>query len=197
MIKIRYKFTDKDIAKIQDSIGIIVDSREQNNKHILDYFNKEKIPYKIMKNDYADYSCYIPAGTIDMFTCDIYFDRDIAIERKASIDEIAGNLKGDATRLKTELAHLNMYDIKYWIFIEDPNYHVNLRTGNYRSQYDPKRLLKRIKTGIEAEYNTMIIPVSKNCIGSEIYYTLRGFVYTLFKHKGFILEESEELVNED
>jgi hypothetical protein len=56
--------------------------------------------------------------------------------------------------------------------------------------------MQRIKKGIEAEYNTVIVPVDKQVMGSEIYYTLQAFVYALFKHKGFILEESESDINE-
>ena len=192
----RYNFTDKEIKKILNSMVVIVDSREQNNQHILDFFNKKSIPYKVIKNDYGDYTAMIPKGTINAFTCDIYFDRDIAIERKNSIDEIAGNLKDEAYRLKKELAHMNMYDIKYFFFVEDKDFHFNLRNGNYRSQYDPFTLMQRIKKMIEAEYNTVVVPVDKQVMGSEIYYTLQAFVYALFKHKGFILEESEVDSNE-
>lgn len=188
----RYKFNDKEMKKILDSMVVIVDTREQNNQHIIDFFNRKNIPYKSVKNDYGDYTAMIPKGTISQFTSDIYFDRDIAIERKNSIDEIAGNLKDEAYRLKKELAHMNMYDIKYFFFVEDKDYHANLRNGNFRSQYDPFTLMQRIKKGIEAEYNTVLVPVDKSCIGSEIYYTLQAFVYALFKHKGFILEENEE-----
>ncbi len=192
MIKIRYKFTDKEMKKILDSMVVIVDSREQSNKHIIDFFNKKGIPYKVVKNDFGDYTAMLPAGTLTGFTHDIYFDRDIAIERKADIDEIANNLKEDAARLKKELAHMNMYDIKYFFFVEDKEFHENLRNGIYRSQYDPFTLMQRIKKGIEAEYNTVIVPVDKKCMGSEIYYTLQAFVYNLFKHKGFIESEDQE-----
>lgn len=188
----RYRYTDKEMKKILDNMVVIVDSREQNNQHIIEFFNKKNIPYKTIKNDFGDYTAMIPAGTIDMFTSDIYFDRDIAIERKNSIDEIASNLKEDAARIKKELAHMNKYDIKYFFFVEDKNFHENLRNGNYRSQYDPFTLMQRIKKGIEAEYNTVIVPIDKKCIGSEIYYTLQAFIYNLFKHKGFILEEEGE-----
>lgn len=188
----RYRYTDKEMKKILDNMVVIVDSREQNNSHIIDFFNKKNIPYKTIKNDFGDYTAMLPAGTLTGFTSDIYFDRDIAIERKNSIDEIAGNLKEDAARIKKELAHMNKYDIKYFFFVEDKNFHENLRNGNFRSQYDPFTLMQRIKKGIEAEYNTVIVPIDKKFIGSEIYYTLQAYVYNLFKHKGFILEEEGE-----
>ncbi len=191
----RYRYTDKEMKKILDNIVVIVDSREQNNQHIIEFFNKKNIPYKTIKNDFGDYTAMLPAGTLTGFTSDIYFDRDIAIERKNSIDEIAGNLKEDAARIKKELAHMNKYDIKYFFFVEDKNFHENLRNGNFRSQYDPFTLMQRIKKGIEAEYNTVIVPIDKKFIGSEIYYTLQAYIYNLFKHKGFILEEEGEEID--
>lgn len=192
MIKIRYKFTDKEMDKIKNNIVILVDTKEQNNKHITDFFDKKNIPYRRMNLNYGDYSCMIPAGTIGAFTTDIYFDRDFVIERKNSIDELAGNLKDDAARLKKELAHLNMYEIKYLIFMEDLNFETNLRTGNYRSEYDPFTLMNRLYKMVEAEYNTVIVPVDKSVMGSKIYFKMQAWVYALFKHKGFILEENEE-----
>lgn len=188
----RYKFTDAEIKKIQDNLTVIVDSREQRNEHIINYFNKRNIPYRVMKNDFGDYSCYIPAGTIDRFTSDIYFDRDIAIERKANIDEIANNLKGDAARITKELAHMNKYNIKYFVFLEDANYYENLISGNYRSMYDANTLDQRIEKGILARYDTILVPIDKRYIGRKIINVLRSYVYELFKNKGFILEEEGE-----
>lgn len=189
----QWKFKDKEIKKVLDNLTICVDSREQANQHIIDFFNKKKIPYVVEKLPFGDYSCKIPAGSFEYQGRDIYFNNDIVIERKNSIDEIAGNLKEDAARLKKELAHMNMHDIKYFFFVEDKDFHENLRNGNYRSQYDPFTLMQRIKKGIEAEYNTVIVPVDKKCMGSEIYYTLQAYVYNLFKHKGFILEGEGEI----
>lgn len=188
----RYKFTDKQMKKILQNMTVLIDTREQRNEHIIDFFNKKNIPYKVQKLDFGDYSCMIPKDTIKEFTSNIYFDRDIVIERKANIDEIANNLKEDANRLRKELAHMNMYQIRYLFFVEDPNFEENLRQSNYRSQYDAFTLMQRIYKGIEAEYNTAIIPVDRNIMGSKIYYTLQARVYNLFKHKGFIEEQEAE-----
>lgn len=95
----RYKFTDKEIVEILSSLTVIVDTREQENRHILSYFNKEKIPYKIQKVDYGDYTCMLPRGTFKGQQRDIYFDREIAIERKFCIDELAANLKDKKTNI--------------------------------------------------------------------------------------------------
>ena len=190
----RYKYTDKEMQKILNSIVILVDTKEQSNAHITEFFDKKKIPYKRMNLNYGDYSCMIPKGTMDCFTQDIYFDRDFAIERKNSIDELAGNLKADAARLKKELAHFNMHEIKYFIYVEDINFEENLRTGNFRSQYDPYTLMRRLYC-LEAEYNTVIVPVDAKIMGSKIYNKMQTWIHVLFKHKGFILEEEGESID--
>ena len=75
-----------------------------------------------------------------------------------------------------------MKKIKYYIFLEDPNFDDNIRKGNFRSQYNKVSLYSRLKT-IEARYNTIIRPVSKEFIGSEIYNTLKYFVREQLKDR--------------
>ncbi|MBN1046210.1 ERCC4-type nuclease [Clostridium botulinum] len=186
-----FKFKDKELKKILDNLTIIIDSREQANQHIIDFFNKKKHSYVIEKLDFGDYSCKLPKGSFEGQDRDIYFTRDFVIERKANIDELCGNLKEDSARLKKELAHLNKYNIKYLIYIEDLYFEEHLRNGEFRSQYDPKTLMNRLYKGIECEYDTVIVPVDKRIMGSKIYNKFQSWVYALMKHKGFILEESE------
>lgn len=188
-----YKFTDKEIDKISSNMVVLVDTRERETKHIIDFFDDKNINYIVKKLDFGDYSCMLPQGTFKGQERDIYFDRDIVIERKASIDELANNFKDDGVRIKTEMAHLNKYNIKCYLFIEDPNYDFNIRSGNYRSGYKPKSLYKRIKKSIELRYKTLVRPISKEVIGSEIYNTLEAFIYETFKNEGFIEEIEFEL----
>ena len=192
----RRVFTDKEIKAIKNNLTILVDTREQRNQHILNYFEKKNIKYEVHKLDYGDYSCKIPAGTIEGQASDIYFDRDIVIERKACIDELASNFKDDGVRVKTELAHINKYNIKSYLFIEDAEYDKNIRTGNYRSEYRPQSLYARIKKSIEVRYNTLVRPIDRKYIGSEIYNTFEAYVYEKFKHEGWINEEYRGELND-
>ena len=66
----------------------------------------------------------------------------------------------------------------------------NIRKGNYRSEYQPKSLYARLKT-IEARYNTVIRPIDKQFMGSEIYNTFYYYVREVLKNKGFIEEVAE------
>lgn len=210
----RYNFTDKEIKEILSNLTVVIDNREQANLHITDWLDKKKIPYREETLKYGDYSCMIPNGTFEGQKRDIYFTDSIAIERKFCIDELAMNLKDNKTninevnkeiiellgekylkkvlktdynRLKAELQGLNRYGIKFFIFLEDKEYDKNIREGNYRNQYRPANLYARLKA-LESEFNTVIRPVDKALMGSEIYNTLRYCVRDIIKNKGFMEE---------
>lgn len=216
----RLKFTDTELKNVLKNLTILIDTREQANEHVIEFLEKKKIPYKVKKLDFGDYSCMLPANSYEGQQREIYFDRDIVIERKNGIDEVAGNLKDD-TRILKELAHLNKYDIKYYVFVENNDINTSfkglnktereivkecfemleskkiklspagfdddIRSGNYRSEYQPKSLYARLKT-IEARYNTIIRPIDKQFMGSEIYNTFYYYVREILKNKGFIEE---------
>ncbi|WP_040194774.1 ERCC4 domain-containing protein [Clostridium culturomicium] len=220
----RYKFTDTELKKVMSNLTILIDTREQANEHVIGFLDKKKIAYEVKKLDFGDYACMLPANSFEGQERAIYFDRDIVIERKNGIDEVAGNLKDD-TRILKELAHLNKYDIKYYVFLEEPEmnetlkrlnaeekkhlkefmkileskkvclkpegFDFNIRKGNYRSEYQPKSLYARLKT-IEARYNTVIRPIDKQFMGSEIYNTFYYYVREVLKNKGFIEEVEHE-----
>ncbi|AVP66348.1 ERCC4-type nuclease [Clostridium botulinum] len=216
-----YKFTNKEVKEILDSLVILVDTRENANIHITDWLEKSKKKYKTQKLNYGDYSCYLPNGSFKGQTRDIFFTNSIVVERKSCIDELAMNLKNkkenineiskeviellgekylekvlksDYVRFKQELTAINRYGIDFFILLEDKDFDKNIRLGNYRAQYDPATLYKRLK-GLEREFNTVIRPTSKEYSGSEIYNTLRYGVRNALVHKGFI-EDIAPAVNE-
>ena len=218
----RYKFTDKEIKELLDKMVVIVDTREQANHHVTGWLSKNKKPYKTQMLNYGDYSCYLPIGSFKGQNRDIYFTDDLVIERKFCIDELAMNLKDNKTnindikkeiidlfgekylekvlktdynRMKFEFANMNRYDIEFYIFLEDKNFDKNIRTGNYRAQYEAKTLYARLKA-LEREFHTIIRPVDNDFMGSEIYNTLRYGVRNILVHKGYI-EDGEVSVYAD
>lgn len=216
----QYRFTEKEIREILGKLVVLVDTREKANDHIIEWLITHKIPYTIQKVSYGDYSCYLPAGSFKGQIRDIYFTNDIAIERKFCIDELAMNfkakkenineinkeiidvlgksyldkvLRSDYLRIKQELCNMNKYNIQFFIYIEDHLFHKHIREGKYRSQYAPEALYSRIK-GLEAEFNTKVVPISKEYIASEIYATLKMSVRNILVHKGFIEEINQEVI---
>ena len=69
----KYKFTDKEMEELISSMTILVDTREQKNNHITDYFDRKKINYKRKALNYGDYSFMIPANEKLSIPRDLYF----------------------------------------------------------------------------------------------------------------------------
>lgn len=166
----------QDIKEMVNNIIVLVDTREQKNDHILEYFDKFNIKYKLQKLDYGDYSFMIAKNKVVNY--DIYFDNIFVIERKNSIDELAGNFGKDRSRIKSEFSHLKMLDIKSYIFVEDNLFDKHIREGTYRSKFSPQSLYSSLKA-FENKYNTMIRPISKQYIGSEIYNSFKYYLLSI------------------
>ena len=84
---------------------IICDTREQKNEHILKYFSKHDIPYRVAKVDTGDYISEEMPG--------------IAVERKMSCGELAHNLLSkDRGRFYREIRRAREAGIKLFIVCE-------------------------------------------------------------------------------
>ena len=82
---------------------ILHTTNEQKNQHILDYFDKKGIKHKAKALKTGDYSFMIEACPELGFVKDTYFTDELCIERKNSIDELAGNIKEHDERFFKEL----------------------------------------------------------------------------------------------
>ncbi|MGF9978698.1 ERCC4 domain-containing protein [Viridibacillus arvi] len=163
---IHYHYTDTEMNKILKTLTIIIDTREQKNTHILDYLRQKEIPLKIQKLDYGDYSAMIPKNEELGIQRDIYLNS--AIERKAHMDEICGNLQKDTqTAFENEL--IRSQKGRFVLFVEDIEQYSKLIKGEYRSRYDPKALLGRLES-FQAKYNFEIVPVKQTEMGNRIYH---------------------------
>lgn len=127
----RYKFTEKEITELVNSMVILIDTREKKFEHITKYFDKVGIPYKIKSLKYGDYSFYIPQNEKLGILRDLYFDDEIIVERKNSLDEIAGNFTNGRDRFEKEMCLAPTSKV---IVIENASYK-DMCEGNYRSEY--------------------------------------------------------------
>lgn len=138
----KFKYTDKEIEEIISSMVILVDTREKVNEHILSVFDKNKISYKKKALERCDYSFYIPKNEKLNIPRDLYFDKEVAIERKASLDEIANNFTKERDRFEKEMALAPKTKV---LLLENATYE-DICNGNYRSQYNKKAFLATIHT---------------------------------------------------
>ena len=127
------KFTQKEQETLLKSIVVVCDTREHEgkNQHILDYFDSKGIAWKKRKLDYCDYSFYLPKNEELGITRDLWFDKEVAIERKANLDEYANNMVKERDRIKKEFAQAPKNKV---LLIENASFS-DMVNGNYRSQY--------------------------------------------------------------
>ena len=81
----------------------IFDTREQKNQHIINYFKKNNIEYKIKKLDEGDYK--------------LEGNDTICIERKGNLNEIMANIT--QARFKRELERAKQKGVKLIVLIEN------------------------------------------------------------------------------
>lgn len=181
-----YKFTDTEIKKLlKENFMILYDTREQKNQHILNYFDEKKVKYKEKKIDEGDYTAIITKRPDMGIYRDIYFP--VAVERKNSVDELAGNLAEktdthDDIRLIRELQRAKNKGIKIYLIIEDKNGMENIKKGNYRSLYTPKAFLGRLSSIQDLYLHDTIFTSNKDTafeIYRKLYYSVRNYLKEL------------------
>src|SRR5574344_863812 len=105
-MQVNIKLKDASIDKLVKQMTIIVDSREQENKHILSFFDQKKIPYIVRKLNQGDYSAFLSANPELGLPFDISLEGVIAIERKGAsgsgLSEIAGNFTAGRQAFENE-----------------------------------------------------------------------------------------------
>lgn len=165
LVRINIKKTDVD--KLLKSAVILVDTREQENKHILEYFDKKKINYRIEKLNYADYSIILPVteGILDK---EIYLNHIVSIERKGSLEELSGNFTNGRARLEEEFQRSKG---NIFLLIEGATFE-DIVDHNYTTNFNSNSYIGTLKA-FEARYkfNTAFIK-DKNKVGEFIYKTL-------------------------
>ena len=163
---VRMNFKKNEIDKILKDAVIIVDTREQQNRHILEYFDKKKIKYKVEKLNYADYSICLPVS--EYLDKEIYLNNVISIERKGSLEELSGNFTKDRARLEEEFQRSKG---KIFLVIENSSFE-DIVDHNYNTNFHEKSFVGTLKA-FEARYNfnTSFIK-DKTKVGEFIYKTL-------------------------
>ena len=140
MLKL-YKYKETEIKEIVKSMVILVDTREKET-HITDFFDKKKIVWKSKKLDRGDYSFMIPANPDLDIPRDLYFDNEVIIERKGSLEEISGNLTNGRDRFEKELA----LSPKDKVLLLEGGGFSDIVSGNYNTKYSKKSFLASLFT---------------------------------------------------
>lgn len=166
----RYRFTVDQVKDFAKKMIILVDSREKQNGHILDYFKRQKFAWQETKMDYGDYSFMIPASAAGE---DIFFHRDIVVERKASLEELSGNLAQQRERFEKEFLRAGNDGCKTYLMVEDPRGYTGIIGHAYRTQFKPVSYMASLKA-FEARFGTNVQFIAPEHAG---YFIISTFTY--------------------
>lgn len=154
--------TDADLKKALQDLTILVDTREKVNDHLLSWFDKNKVKYITRGLETGDYSVSLGSMT---------FEDEIAFERKANLDEIAGNFTAYRERFEREMLRAKANGIKLFLIIENASWN-DIFLHNYRSKLTPKSFLATLLAW-QARYNLSIV----FCKPSETAQIIHGTSY--------------------
>ena len=168
-----YKYTDKEIDALLNSMVIVVDSREQKNAHLLQYWDSKKVPHAKLKLDYGDYTAMIPKNLELGIVRDLYFDNKVVIERKASLEELSSNLCQGRTAFENEFIRAG--NAKVHLLIENALYE-DIISHNYKTDYKPVSFIPSLHSFAD-RFNISITFMKNNKYSG--YFIFMTFKYAL------------------
>ncbi len=154
-MKLRY--SDKEKRAILKQMGVLADTREQVWGHVKAALEGAGCPVERGKLDQGDYTAFVPMSAFPGFQDveGMYSLQDeVVIERKANLDEIAGNFTTGRERFEREFIRAKSKGIKVYLLIENASW-ADIFSHNYRSQLNPKSLEGSLRSW-QAKYNVSI-----------------------------------------
>lgn len=156
------------------NLKIIVDTREQKWHHIESSLKATETPFELRKLNYGDYSCEV----LDEHSEVISLQNKVVIERKANLDELAGNFTKGRERFDREFRRAVDDKAKVFLLVENASYE-GILTHSYRSKFSPKSFLATLFSW-QAKYNITVIFCKRETSGQVIkgilYYAMRDYL---------------------
>ena len=161
-------YTETDLKRELKGLTVICDTREQVNGHITDWLTKQKVPHL---------SRVLATGDYSVMLGDTSFEDEVVVERKANLDEIAGNFTTGRERFEREFTRAKANGIKVFLIIEGASW-TDVMLGNYRSHLKPQSLMAALLSW-QVRFNITIL----FCKPSETPRLLHGILYYWVRHR--------------
>ena len=123
-----------DIKACLDSIQILVDSREQPSERAERRYKSFGCPYRRQTLEYGDYTYNFRLNGKELFPEDISIGGDCVIERKASLEELSGNLSHGRERFNREFQKALDAEASVYLLVEDASLQ-KLYAGHYKTKF--------------------------------------------------------------
>jgi len=177
MTATHYRYTDTEIKAILKTAVILTDTREKANDHIISGLDALKVAHKPIALSFGDYSIMLPANQEAGLYRDTFFDRDIIIERKANLDELAGNFSKHREQFKNEMTRAG--GASKYLLIEQGGGYGAIINKQYRAQLSYRAFFASILS-FQARYGLNVIftgpDMSAEIIWGLLYYHVRGWL---------------------
>jgi hypothetical protein len=171
------KLTDKELdSLLKNNLVILIDNREKKDKntHITDWLDyKNRCQYMNMTLPTGDYSVMLRASPEVGIHQDLYFYNEIAIERKANLEELSNNFTTKRSAFESEMLRALSTKLKLIVAIEDTRSRLYL--GEYDTKYNRRSFIASIAT-FENRYNVPFQFAIKEEMPVYIYTTLCYYV---------------------
>lgn len=142
---------DYEVEKALDSITLLVDTREQMTDRLKERLELAGLPYERQKLNYGDYSA----------KCDVLdISKDVVIERKMNLDELALCFGTQRKRFEREFERAKEAQATIYLLIEDATWDVLYNESSYKmrchSKYSAKAMIASL-TAWMARYKMKVV----------------------------------------
>lgn len=156
----------KNIEQLLKNIEIIYSTKEQENSHILQYFDSVNVKYRKASMPTCDYSAFLPKCEELGLPFDITLEKELLIERKAHLNELANNICQERSAFQNEWIRARESGASLYLVIESGSF-ADIDAHRYRSQYNEKAYYNTLLSWRE-KYGFHVDFVTKELIGKHI-----------------------------
>lgn len=140
-----------EIEEILQSFRIIIDTREQNTARAKRRIKSLEVPTERAVLDYGDYTWNADIGGNPVYPASGRLSPLCVIERKMSLDELAGNFTRGRKRFEREFERAASSGAKIYLLVENASWEA-IMMHRYRSKYHPNAFMASLTAWI-VRYN--------------------------------------------
>jgi len=126
----------------------------------------------------GDYSFYVPANEKLNIDRDLYFDKDVVLERKNSLEELSSSFTTNRTQFENEL--IRSRNLNFSLMVECSSGWDDIMNDSYNTKYNRTSFLATLFT-YYYRHEMNINFVSKNNAGLFIYQSMYYFLREYLK----------------
>lgn len=145
-----------EIKHVLNSMTVLVDSREKPGERAERRYSNFGCEYERVTLDYGDYSynATLPNGE-KIYSTVGRISPLCSVERKESLDELAGCFTNSRERFEREFQRAKDHDCRIYLLVENASWE-NLLNGKYRSLFNPNAFTGSV-TAWMIRYNMNLI----------------------------------------